>query len=80
VPAWIGLTSRNPLEIRIVAVALWIAGWTSSIGLAWPVAIAEVVFVLGAIVSRSSSFAPMMDPRRRRSSLETVRVQPVARV
>jgi glycosyl transferase family 87 len=80
VPAWIGLTSRHPLEIRLVAVMLWIAGWTSSIGLAWPVTIAEAVFVMSAIVSRSSTFAPMMAPPRERSDLGPVRVLPAARV
>lgn len=49
-PVWLGVAHTQPLHVRLVAAALWAAGWTSSIGLGWPVAMMELVYIAALIV------------------------------
>jgi len=49
---WLVLSLRPRVEIVVAGAALWTAGWASSLGLAWPVAVMEAVFI-GAVATIS---------------------------
>ena len=49
---WLVLSLRPRVEIVVAGAALWTAGWATSLGLAWPVAVMEAVFI-GAVATIS---------------------------
>ena len=49
---WLVMSLRPRVEIVVAGAALWAAGWASSLGLAWPVAVMEAVFI-GAVATLS---------------------------
>jgi hypothetical protein len=52
VPVWFVITSSVPQYLRLIAGALWAAGWMSSLGLAWPVIGMELLLLIGLLVPR----------------------------
>ena len=50
IPIWIVMAISPPIYLRLIAGLLWAAGWTSSLGLAWPVAAMEVLLLVGFAV------------------------------
>ncbi|MGH7763851.1 MAG: glycosyltransferase family 87 protein [Candidatus Dormibacteraceae bacterium] len=52
IPVWIVIAMKPPPHMRVLASALWAAGWASSIGLAWPVAVMELGLLLGLAIPR----------------------------
>jgi hypothetical protein len=52
IPVWTVIAVAFAPHMRVIAFALWAAGWASSIGFAWPVAAMELVLLLGLAVPR----------------------------
>lgn len=52
IPVWVVIAMASAPYMRVIAFALWAAGWASSIGFAWPVAAMELVLLLGLAVPR----------------------------
>jgi len=52
IPVWIVINVASAPYMRVVAFALWAAGWASSIGFAWPVAAMELVLLFGLAIPR----------------------------
>ena len=52
IPVWIVIHLASAPYMRLIAFALWAAGWASSIGFAWPVAAMELVLLLGLAIRR----------------------------
>lgn len=53
VPIWIVIAMRPAKHMRAIAGGVWAAGWASSIGFAWPVAVMELLLIVGlALPSR----------------------------
>jgi glycosyl transferase family 87 len=52
IPVWIVINVASAPHLRVVAFALWAAGWASSIGFAWPVAAMELVLLFGLAIPR----------------------------
>jgi hypothetical protein len=50
IAVWLVLDARPRPWLRVLAVGLWAAGWTSSLGLAWPVAVMEALLLLGLLI------------------------------
>jgi hypothetical protein len=50
IPIWIVMAISPPMYLRLIGALLWAAGWTSSLGLAWPVAAMEVLLLVGFAV------------------------------
>jgi hypothetical protein len=46
IPIWIVIAAQPAKHMRAVAGGLWAAGWASSIGFAWPVALMEFVLLI----------------------------------
>jgi hypothetical protein len=45
IPVWVGVVQAQPPQRRIASAGLWAAGWTTSLGLAWPVAVLELAYI-----------------------------------
>jgi hypothetical protein len=45
IPVWVGVAQAQPRHRRVVSAGLWAAGWTTSLGLAWPVAVMELAYI-----------------------------------
>jgi hypothetical protein len=52
IPVWIVIYVVSAPYMRVIAFALWAAGWATSIGFAWPVAAMELVLLLGLAIPR----------------------------
>ena len=50
IPVWVGVAQAQPPHRRLVSAGLWAAGWTSSLGLAWPVAVMELAYIAALIL------------------------------
>ncbi|HYM96440.1 MAG TPA: glycosyltransferase family 87 protein [Candidatus Sulfotelmatobacter sp.] len=57
VPVWFVITASVPPYLRLVAGGLWAAGWTSSLGLAWPVIGMELLLLIALLVPRKRATA-----------------------
>lgn len=47
---WLVFDVRRLPWLRLLAGGLWVAGWTTSLGLAWPVAVMEVLLLVGLLI------------------------------
>jgi hypothetical protein len=50
ITVWVCVAPGQPLYLRVIGVVLWLTGWASSIGLAAPVAIAELALLVALTV------------------------------
>jgi glycosyl transferase family 87 len=57
IPIWIVMSMSPPIYLRVTACALWAVAWTSSLGLAWPVAAMELLLPLVLVAPRLRSAA-----------------------
>jgi hypothetical protein len=56
-----------------VVVGLWVAGWTSSLGLAWPVIAMEALLLVGLVISGLRQADRPPDARPEKSALRVAR-------
>jgi hypothetical protein len=52
IPVWVVMAMAPAPHMRVIAGALWAAGWVSSIGLVWPVVVMELALLLGLALPR----------------------------
>lgn len=57
IPVWLVMALSPRPHMQLIAGALWVAGWMSSLGLVWPVIGVELLLLLGLLVLRRQATA-----------------------